>query len=108
MLSKFIFYFYLSSVFCQDTLLESNLKWFFNKIENDNGFRNYLIGNSEMDELSQTLNYLEHPMIDWLVLLDPKNWPESKHFGVLLDSSKKLCQKYKPKTEKGRGVEIMK
>ena len=73
-------------------------------MENDDSFRNYLIGYSDMDELSQTLNYLEHPMIDWLVLLDAKNWPEPRHFGVLLDSSKNFCQKYKPKNEKGRGV----
>lgn len=103
MLSKVTFFCYLSSVFCHETVLESNLKWFFNKMEHDRSFRNYLIGSSEMDELSQTLNYLEHPLTDWLVLLDPENWPESKYFGVMLDSSQKTCQKYKSGSGGSRG-----
>ena len=53
-------------------------------MEQDGGFRNFLIGSSEMDELSQSLNYLGHPLMDWLVLFDPENWPESKNFGVML------------------------
>ena len=64
-------------------------------MEQDGGFRNFLIGSSEMDELSQSLNYLGHPLMDWLVLFDPENWPESKSFGVMLDSSKKTCQRSK-------------
>ena len=85
----------LASVSSHETQLESNLKWFFNKMEQDGGFRNFLIGSSEMDELSQSLNYLGHPLMDWLVLFDPENWPESKNFGVMLDSSKKTCQRSK-------------
>jgi hypothetical protein len=85
----------LASVSSHETQLESNLKWFFNKMEQDGGFRNFLIESSELDELSQSLNYLGHPLVDWLVLLDPENWPESKTFGVMLDSSKKTCQKSK-------------
>ena len=67
-------------------------------MEQDGGFRNFLIGSSEMDELSQSLNYLGHPLMDWLVLFDPENWPESKSFGVMLDSSKKTCQRSKSKS----------
>lgn len=100
MLLTVAFFCCLTSVLCQETLLESNLKWFFNKMQHDSGFRNYMIGSAALDELSQTLNYLEHPPTDchWLVILDPQNWPESKHFGVMLESSQKTCQKYKPES----------
>ena len=95
MLPIFAYLCCLASVSSHETQLESNLKWFFNKLEQDGGFRNFLIGSSEMDELSQSLNYLGHPLMDWLVLFDPENWPESKNFGVMLDSSKKTCQRSK-------------
>ena len=90
---------YLTSILSHETTLESNLKWFFDKMENDSSFRNYLIGSSEMDELSQSLNYLGNPLTDWLVLLDPENWPEPEYFGVML-VSQKTCQ-----SQSGFGIE---
>ena len=91
-----VFFVVVTGVFGQDKpQLERELNWFFKKMFEDQIFRQSVFGINP-DDLSETLSFLEggqsvNPLSKWLVLLDSENWPESRSFGILLDSRDEKC-----------------
>lgn len=89
----FLFIF-LTANLTRSEKLESKLVWFFDKMSHDLVFRDYVLG-LKLDELSQSLDFLLTPLSQWLVLLDPGNWPQPKKFGVALNSDIYNCSNNK-------------
>lgn len=84
--------------------LESKLLWFFDKMEHDAQFRHYIIA-AHVDDFDRSINDLLRPMFDWLVLLDPWNWPQPLQFGVVFDQPSNLkCQEASENPDQNGGV----